>query len=52
MYVVDRDSLAGSPKYTERCRAVESSRKIIILLSNSYLANPTCLSEADLAAGS
>ena len=51
LYVVDRDATVGSPKYTEKCRAVEGSRKIIILLSNSYLANPSCLAEADLVAG-
>ena len=51
VYAVDRDSLGGSAKHTERCRAIENSRKIIIVLSNSYLANPTCLSEADLLAG-
>ena len=49
--MVDRDSAVGSPKYTEKCRAIEESRKIIILLSNSYLANPSCLAEADLVAG-
>ena len=51
LYVVDRDSVIGSPRYTEKCRAIEESRKIIILLSNSYLANPSCLAEADLVAG-
>ena len=49
--MVDRDSAVGSRKYTEKCRAVEESRKIIILLSNSYLGNPSCLAEADLIAG-
>ena len=51
LYIVDRDSHVGSPRYTEKCRAIEESRKIIILLSNSYLASPSCLSEADLVAG-
>ncbi|XP_067943405.1 toll-like receptor 7 [Watersipora subatra] len=50
LYIVDRDSAAGSLKHTEQCRAIEASRKIIVLLSNSYLANPSCLTEADLLA--
>ncbi|XP_067939559.1 toll-like receptor 13 [Watersipora subatra] len=50
LYIVDRNSAAGSLKHTEQCRALEASRKIIVLLSNSYLANPSCLSEANLLA--
>ncbi|XP_067943406.1 toll-like receptor 13 [Watersipora subatra] len=51
LYIVDRDSAAGSLKHTEQCRAIEASRKIIVLLSNSYLANPSCLTEANLLVG-
>ena len=50
-YIHDRDSEIGTEKYTELCQAVEDSRKLVIILSNSYLANPSCLNEANLLAG-
>ncbi|XP_067937203.1 toll-like receptor 3 [Watersipora subatra] len=49
MYITDRDSLPGSNVYTEMIRAMEKSRKIIIILSNSFLRRPHCKGQVDLA---
>ena len=50
LFIHERDSEIGTEKYTELCTAVEDSRKLIILLSNSYLASAACLNEANLLA--
>ena len=49
MYIHDRDALPGTHIFTEMITAMEKSRKIIIVLSNSYLKNPRCKGQADLA---
>ncbi|XP_067937424.1 toll-like receptor 2 [Watersipora subatra] len=49
LYIPDRDALPGSNVSTEMIRAMEKSRKIIIVLSNSFLRSPHCKEQADLA---
>ncbi|XP_067936562.1 uncharacterized protein [Watersipora subatra] len=49
LYIADRDALPGCNVYTEMIRAMEKSRKIIIVLSNSFLRRPNCKGQADLA---
>ncbi|XP_067937206.1 toll-like receptor 13 [Watersipora subatra] len=49
LYITDRDALPGSNVYTEMIKAMEKSRKIIIVLSNSFLRRPLCKGQADLA---
>ncbi|XP_067937204.1 toll-like receptor 3 [Watersipora subatra] len=49
LYITDRDVLPGSNVYTEMIKAMEKSRKIIIVLSNSFLRRPRCKGQADLA---
>ena len=45
----DRDSLVGETMYSGLVSAMESSRKIIVLLSNSFLRSDKCKGLADLA---
>lgn len=45
LYVYERDAGVGTEKYTELCETVANSRKIIVILSNSYINNPSCLRE-------
>ena len=51
LYIRDRNSIMARQHYTEMCHAVDDSRKLIILLSNSYLTSNLCLNEANLLAG-
>ena len=39
----------GAPQHTDNCTALATSRKVIIVLSNSYMASSKCKGEADLA---
>ena len=49
LYIHDRDSLPGAEIFTEMIKAMEKSRKIILVLSNSYLRSSQCRGQADLA---
>ena len=49
LYIHDRDALPGTHVFTEMITAMEKSRKIILVLSNSYLRSPQCKGQADLA---
>ena len=51
LFIHEGDSEIGTEKYTGLCQAIQISRKLIILLNNSYLANSACLNEANLLAG-
>ena len=51
LYIHDRDALPGTPVFTEIITAMEKSRKIILVLSNSYLMSQQCKGQADLAGG-
>ena len=48
LYIHDRDSLPGTEIFTEMIKAMEKSRKIILVLSNSYLRSSQCRGQADL----
>ena len=49
LYIHDRDALPGTPVFAEMIKAMDKSRKIILVLSNSYLQSPQCIGQADLA---
>lgn len=49
MFIQDRDAEPGSQIHFECCNALETSRKVLIILSNSYLESPSCLSDASRA---
>ena len=49
MFVHHRDATVGAPHHTEMCEVLASSRKVIIVLSNSYMESSRCRGEADLA---
>lgn len=49
LYSTEMDSVPGSGVYTSLVSALEKSRKIIIVLSNSFLRNEKCLGEVDMA---
>jgi len=51
LFIADRDSEPGANTFTELCETLENSRKIIILLTNSYLSNPVCMHQAEFLAG-
>lgn len=44
-----RDSGIGGHKFEELCQVMRQSRKIIIVVSNSFLERPECNSEAAFA---
>lgn len=41
--------MGGSRRFTEREVALRKSKRILIVVSNSYLRSVECLSEADLS---
>ncbi|KAF6022126.1 hypothetical protein EB796_019568 [Bugula neritina] len=51
LFIADRDSEPGANTFTELCETLENSRKIIILLTKSYLSNPVCVRQAEILAG-
>lgn len=46
MYIRVRDALIGSIGFEQCCLAIEQSRKIILVLSNSFLQNSECVMES------
>ena len=51
LYVKPRDSTTGEVEFMARQKAVDSSRKIIIVLSNSYICSASCLEDATILLG-
>lgn len=51
MYIKPRDSTTGELEYLARQHAVDKSRKIIIVLSNSYICSAKCLEDAEFLLG-
>ena len=49
LYIHHRDMMPGTLKSTELAETLARSRKIIILLSNSYIQSNECKLEADRA---
>ena len=49
LYIHDRDSNVGAVHHEERVSAMKRSRKIIVVLSNSYVNSSECQGEASLA---
>ena len=49
LFLQDRDAFVGAPHHTDKCEALATSRKVIIVLSNSYMTSSQCKGEADLA---
>ena len=49
LFLQDRDAFVGAPHHTDKCEALATSRKVIIVLSNSYMVSSQCKGEADLA---
>lgn len=49
LFVRDRNAEIGALRYTEISQVLAKSRKVIIVLSNSYLENNQCRGDADLA---
>lgn len=41
--------MPGSIKHEERLTAIRKSRKIIVILSNSYITSSECQGEANIA---
>ena len=46
MYIRIRDDLTGPNGLEQCCLAIERSRKIILVLSNSFLQNDECVTES------
>lgn len=44
-----RDGTTGLAAFSARCEALQRCRKIVIVVSKSYLKSVCCLGEADLA---
>ena len=49
IYNRHRDDLIGGITFDDCCKVMKTCRKIIIILSNSFLRNPECISEATYA---
>ena len=49
VYIHGKDDVPGSPVYSSLIDALERSRKIVIVLSNSFLKSEKCRGLADLA---
>ena len=49
LYIYDRDSKIGDQVYSSLISAIESSRNIIIVLSNSFLKSQFCRGQAEIA---
>ena len=49
LYVYHRDMMPGSIKHEERLTAIRKSRKVIVILSNSYVTSSECQGEANIA---
>ena len=49
VYIHGKDDVPGSPVYSSLIDALERSRKIVIILSNSFLKSDKCRGFADLA---
>ena len=49
VYLKERDCQPGSYKFDELCEVMRQSRKIIIVISNSFLKSEECLSLAAFA---
>ena len=49
VYIHGKDDVPGSPVYSSLIDALERSRKIVIVLSNSFLKSEKCRGFADLA---
>ena len=49
LYIEGKDDVPGSRFYSGFIDALEKSRKIIVVLSNSFLKSARCLGHVDLA---
>ena len=49
VYLAARDTLPGSYRFETLCEVMRQSRKIIIVMSNSFLNSSECMAEAAFA---
>ena len=49
VYLAARDTLPGSYRFERLCEVMRQSRKIIIVMSNSFLNSSECMAEAAFA---